>query len=119
MVVPKLASWVSALDPSDPEYEHHRLEALWTYQALDVPEPGLLQALLHSSDARVRAAATRVIPFWKTRLADPQALLAASVRDAEPRVRLEAVRGLAQIPSLQAAELAVSALDRPVDSFLE
>ncbi len=119
MVVPKLVSWVSALDRSDPEYEHHCLEALWTYQALDVPEPALLQALLHSRDSRVRAAATRVVPFWKTRLADPQALLAASVRDAEPRVRLEAIRGLAQIPSLHAAEQALSALDRPLDSFLE
>jgi len=118
-VVPKLLSWVSALDPSDPEHEHHRLEALWTYQALDVPEPGLLQALLHSRDARVRAAAARVVPFWKTRLPDSQAFLAASVLDSEPRVRLEAVRALAQITSLLSAELAGTALDRPVDSFLD
>ena len=41
-VVPGLASWVKGLDPHDPEYEHHRLEALWTYQAVDVAEPGLL-----------------------------------------------------------------------------
>ena len=45
-VVPRLASWVKGLDPKDPEYEHHRLEALWTYQAVDVAEPALLEALL-------------------------------------------------------------------------
>ena len=83
-VVPRLASWVKGLDPNDPEYEHHRLEALWTYQAVDVAEPALLAALLDSKDARVRAAATRVVPFWKTRLADPRSLLAERVSDAEP-----------------------------------
>ena len=99
-VVPRLASWVKGLDPKDPEREHHRLEALWTYQAVDVAEPGLLAALLAFEDARVRAAATRVVPFWKTRLAEPRSLLAERVIDANPRVRLEAVRGLALIPAV-------------------
>ena len=29
------------LDPKDADYEHHLLEALWTYQSLDVVEPEL------------------------------------------------------------------------------
>jgi putative heme-binding domain-containing protein len=118
-VVPRLASWVKGLDPKDPEHEHHRLEALWTYQAVNVAEPQLLKGLLHSDDARVRAAATRVVPFWKTRVADPRSLLAERVLDAEPRVRLEAVRGLALIPDISSAGLALAALDHPVDVFLE
>ena len=118
-VVPKLASWVKGLDPTDPEHERHRLEALWTYQSLDVAEPGLLEALLHSNDARVRAAATRVVPFWKARVADPRSLLAGRVNDEEPRVRLEAVRSVAQIPGVSSAGLALGALDRPIDAFLE
>jgi glucose/arabinose dehydrogenase len=36
-VVPKLEKWFVALDPGDPNFEHNRLEALWTYQALDTP----------------------------------------------------------------------------------
>ncbi len=83
-VVPRLAAWVKKLDGSDPESEHHRLEALWTYQAVDVAEPALLASLLDSKDARVRAAATRVVPFWKTRLNETRALLAPRVSDAEP-----------------------------------
>ena len=50
-VVPRLAAWVKELDASDPNSEHHRLEALWTYQAVDVAEPALLASLLDSKDA--------------------------------------------------------------------
>ena len=118
-VLAPLGAWVKALDASDPESEHHRLEALWTYQALDVVEPGLLAELLGSRDPRVRAAATRVIQFWHRRLPEPLALLARRVDDEDPRVRLEAVRVLAMIPTVQAASLAMRAVDRPVDSFLD
>ena len=81
--------------------------------------PSCSRALLHSPDARVRAAAVRVVRTGSDRLPDPVALLAERVADEHPRVRLEAVRALAQFPSLRSAELAMSALDRPVDTFLE
>jgi putative heme-binding domain-containing protein len=118
-VISKLANWVKRLDAQDPEHEHHRLEALWTYQALDVAEPALLSALSSSNDPRVRAAATRVVPFWRTRVADPRSLLAARVTDEQPRVRLEAVRSLAKIGGAVSADVALEALDRPIDTFLE
>src|SRR4051812_6579377 len=70
--LPALASWVKRLDPTEPNVEHHGLEALWTYQSLDEVEPELLAALLRSKDARVRAAATRVAGLWQARLADPR-----------------------------------------------
>ncbi len=134
--VAPLMTWTAALDPKDPEYEHHRLEALWTFQALDEHEPTLLKALLHSADPRVRAAAVRVVPHWAPPPSDPVAneelavvtavlryadvnFLAERVADEHPRVRLEAVRALAQFPSLKSAGLALSALDRPIDTFLE
>jgi putative heme-binding domain-containing protein len=124
-VLAELRDWVAALDRRDPEYEHHRLEALWTWQALELSkefhEPGieLLRALLRSPDARARAAAVRVVPQWKDRLSDPVALLGERVADENPRVRLEAVRALAQLPSPRAAQLAMTALDLPIDTFLE
>src|SRR6266481_147542 len=71
-VVPALAAWVPKPDPSDTEHEHHLLEALWTYQSLDVVEPTLLATLLQARDYHVRAAATRVLQHWHDRL--PQAL---------------------------------------------
>ncbi|MBX6313401.1 MAG: HEAT repeat domain-containing protein [Isosphaeraceae bacterium] len=114
-----LAAWVQHLDPKDPEYDHHRLETLWVHQAIAVVEPKLLTALLTSGDPRIRAAATRVVGAWSARLDDPLALLAERVRDDHPRVRLEAVRALAQIARPEAAVLALQALDQPTDRFLD
>ncbi len=118
-IIPKLASWVAGLDPKDSGSAHTRLEGLWTYQSLDVVEPNLLAGSLKSDDARVRAAAVRIVPWWKDRLSDPIALLAPLVEDENPRVRLEAVRALALVPSLQSADLAMRALDKPVDQYLD
>src|SRR5262249_16932526 len=39
-VLPALGAWVKNLDARQAENETHLLEALWTYQALDVPERG-------------------------------------------------------------------------------
>jgi putative heme-binding domain-containing protein len=119
VILPALASWVQKLDSADPNYEHHLLEALWTYQALDVVDGNLLAKLLHARDHHARAAATRIVSYWYARLPDPLQLLATQVIDPHPQVRLEAVRALGKIGSARAAELAMQALDRPVDRFLD
>jgi putative heme-binding domain-containing protein len=118
-VLPALAAWVERLDPNDPEFEQGRLEALWAYQSLDVPEPGLLERVLGSPDPRARAAGVRVLQHWADRVSHADELLARLVEDEHPRVRLEAVRALARRPSVRSAEVAMRALDRPVDRFLE
>ncbi|MBX7167650.1 MAG: HEAT repeat domain-containing protein [Pirellulales bacterium] len=118
-VIPELAAWSAALDPTTQDYEHHRLEALWTYQSLDVVEPDLLQSLLTARDPRVRAAATRVLRYWHPRISDALELLASRVGDEHPRVRLEAVRALAHVPDPRSIELALNALDAPMDRFLD
>ncbi len=46
-------------------------------------------------------------------------LLAARVQDDHPQVRLEAVRALSQIHHPQSLELALPALDRPLDTNLD
>ncbi len=118
VVVPALQTWVAAL-PADASADPHRLEALWTYQAVDQVEPKLLATLLNASDHRIRAAAVRVVAGWAARLDNPLALLAPRVADDHPQVRLEAVRALALIPSPRSASLALVALDRPLDRFLD
>lgn len=67
-VAPQLAAWVRGLDPHDPQWEHHRLEALWAYQTLDIVQPELLESLLQAKDGRARAAAIRVLAQWAPRL---------------------------------------------------
>src|SRR5262249_16400869 len=106
-VTPALTAWVAALDRRDPEAEDHRLGALWSFEALGRLETALLVELLHSPDARVRAAAVRVVPQWKHRLDDPVTLLGERAVDEHPRVRLEAVRALAEFRGARSAELAL------------
>ena len=101
------------------EFEHHRLEALWLYQSLNVVEPDLLRRMLSSPEPRARAAATRVARFWRRELDDPLALLTAQVEDEFPRTRLEALLGLSYLESESAALAALGALDRPTDYYLD
>src|SRR5207244_2861691 len=61
----------------------------------------------------------RVLGSWSMRLSQPLELLAARVADDHPQVRLEAVRALAQVPTARSVEVAMEALDRPVDHFLD
>jgi len=116
-VVPELARWVESLDRNDAGFEHHQLEALWMYQSLDVPQPVLLERVLSSSTPQARAAAVRVIPHCKAQLPAALDWLERAVADAHPRVRMEAVRALAEFPSVRAAQLALRAADAPLDQF--
>ncbi len=118
-VAAALATWVGGFDATSPAAELTRLEGLWIYQGLDIVEPKLLASLLNASDPRVRAAAVRVLAHWHARLDDPLALLEKRVVDDHPRVRLEAVRALGRISGTESARLALRALDRPMDRFLD
>ncbi len=118
-VVAALDKWVAGLDAGDSNREHHRLEALWVRQHLDAVDEGLLTELLNSENPNVRAAATRVLCYWRDGVADPLALLQARVNDEHPRVRLEAVRALSFFDSQQALDLAVESLIYEQDEYLE
>ncbi len=118
-VKPELDKWTAELDETDPQFEHHRLEALWMYQAFDIANPPLLKSVLNSSAPQARAAAVRLLPHWADRIANPVEWLSAAVKDENPRVRLEAVRSMAAMPSQRAAELALQVLHQPMDQFLD
>ena len=118
-VRPVLDAWVAKHPASNPDNEPHLLEALWTYQTLDIVEPKLLRMLLTARDGRVRAAAVRVTGAWHDRLEGVLALLEPRVADEHPQVRLEAVRALALLNSVRAAEVALRVLDRPLDEYLD
>lgn len=138
-VLPAVQKWASRQTD-----ERAQLEALWLHQAINVVNTPLLERLLEAKDGRVRAAAVRVLAFWRQRidadggsraanraiaflpageltasqLKKPMSLLAARVRDEHPRVRMEALRALSKFPNVEAAELALSAADRPLDKHL-
>jgi putative heme-binding domain-containing protein len=114
-----LGEWMSTVEAKDPQRWRHLLEALWAYQCIDHLEPRLLEQLLRCEDAKVRAAATRVIAAWHERLTGPNGLLAQQARDASPRVRLEAVLAAGHVPSPNALDAALGVLDQPMDPLLD
>ena len=93
------------------------LQALWMYQSLDVRNDALLDRVLQAKDGRIRAAGVRVLSFW-TRSSSMETY-AHLLADPFPRVRLEALRAVARVPSLRAAELVLNATDKPMDSFVD
>lgn len=108
-VLPALDRWTRARTS-----DVARLHALRIYQMFDRIPPALIEALTRSADSRVRGAAVRALP------ADADmGVLARCVADEHPRVRLEAVLALGLRGSAQAAELVLSALEKPMDPFLD
>jgi len=119
-VLSGLQTWMSALDPSDDDYEHHMLEALWLHQTHDVVNEELLQKMLTAKDHRARAAAVRVLSFWIDRADDPLERLAVAVGDEHPRVRLEGVRALSFTEGGDdAIEVALQVLEKDLDEYLQ
>src|SRR5689334_21652048 len=95
------------------------MEALWVYQYHNVVNEKLLDRMMHSPDFHDRAAATRLLTYWSDRVADPLVKLKALSNDDHPRVRLEAVRACSFITTPQAAEVALEALNHPMDQYLK
>jgi glucose/arabinose dehydrogenase/lysophospholipase L1-like esterase len=121
-VAASVPTWLANLSKTDPAYEHHVLEGLWLHQNLNVVNEKLLSEVLKSKDARARAAATRVLVLWHDRVKEPLTHLQKLVNDEHPRVRLEAVRGLAFFRGADAAkaqEIALESLAHPQDPYLE
>ena len=111
-VIAAVKKWVTQLDPADKAYEHHLLEALWVHQWHNVVDEVLLKRLLRSPDYHARAAATRVLCYWRDRVSNPLELLHVQVTDEHPRVRLEAIRACSFFKSREAAEIALEVLDK-------
>jgi glucose/arabinose dehydrogenase len=91
-VVPAVKAWVAGLDKADADYEHQRTEALWLHQWNNVVDVDLLKQVLASPEPKARAAATRVLCYWRDRVPTVLELLKKQAQDKDPRVALEAVR---------------------------
>ena len=111
-VIAATKTWVASLDSNDKAYEHHLMEALWVHQWHNVVDEELLKKMLRSPDFHARAAATRVLCYWRDRVKSPLDLLAVQAKDESPRVRLEAVRACSFFKTSKAAEVALSALEK-------
>ena len=78
--------------------------------------------MLTCPEPKARAAATRVLCYWRDQVKDPLELLRKQVNDENPRVRLEAVRALSFFDGKDAAkaqEVAMESLLLDQDYYLK
>lgn len=113
-----LTTWIKELDAADPEFEQHKLEALWVCQQLNEPDGVLLDELLGSDRIAVRAAATRVLFYWANRIEGAHDKLIAMSQDQSPRVRLEAIVSLSHFASDKTVHALLQATELPVDDYI-
>ncbi|MGN6387288.1 MAG: PVC-type heme-binding CxxCH protein, partial [Verrucomicrobiota bacterium] len=117
-VITALNQWVKQFDPNKAEDQHHLLEALWVHQWMNVVDEALLKQMLKSPEPRARAAAVRVLCYWRDRVSNPLGLLKAAANDESPKVRLQAVRAASFFNGAEAQEVAYAVLKHPMDYYL-
>src|SRR3954467_1724493 len=118
-VLSALQTWVSRLDKNDPQYEHAMMEALWVQQWHNRVDQALLRRMLRSPQPWARAAATRVLCYWRDRVPDALALVKVQANDEHAGVRLEAVRTASFFNGPEAIAVAQESKKYPQDKFLE
>jgi putative heme-binding domain-containing protein len=109
---------------TDPQTAARAFARIVKRNGVDSLSTATMKRLLEAKDARIRAASVRVLAAWAGNtpgipsLAYPGIesssaleLLSKRIADDHPRVRIEALRALARIPTARAAELALSVLD--------
>jgi putative heme-binding domain-containing protein len=112
-ILSDLQSWTAAQ-----KTDAARMEGLWMFQSIDVVDTDALKTVLASKDGHVRAAGYRVLSQWHNRVPHAFDLFAAGTKDQFLRARLEAVRAIAQFPTVRSAELILDALGTK-DAFLD
>lgn len=118
-VMPVLKAWIEGLDKTAADYWHVLLEVAWTREALNRFSPGLWRVLYSSPDARVRAAALRILSHRWRELPDALEMLKKGIADENAQVRLWALAVLSDMRQPQAFEVALRALDSPMDENLD
>jgi mono/diheme cytochrome c family protein/glucose/arabinose dehydrogenase len=117
-VIAAVKSWVTALDPAAPRYEHHLAEALWAIWAqrsIDLP---LLEKCLAAKEPKARAAAVNVLRFTWQKVPNYGALLSKAAGDPEPLVRLQALVAASWMVNTEGAKAALEVLKSPISKWM-
>ena len=76
-----------------------------------------MERLLNAGDSEARCYGVRMIGNWAHEIDDAPELLERFIRDDHPRVRLEAIVAATYVGTPRAMEIAIQALDAPMDRF--
>jgi putative heme-binding domain-containing protein len=117
-VIAATKKWIEGIDLKYVDYEHLVLEGLWVHQQHNVVDADLLKRVLKSNDFRARAAAARVLCYWRDRVTDALELFKTLAADESPRVRLEAIRAASFFTEAEAVEIPLIAENKPMDDYI-
>src|SRR5206468_4490601 len=118
-VIGAVQKWSRQFSPKKMADQHPLTEALWVHQWHNIINESLLRQVLQSPDAHARAAAVRVLCYWRDRVKAPLELLRAAANDSSPRVRLEAVRAASFFEGTEALDVAYETQKYDNDYYLD
>ena len=118
-VVAGVKTWLAKIPGLDSNSIHLRLEGLWLYQTHNVVEESLLRELLTCPEPRARAAATRVLCYWRDQVPEVNTLMKTQLNDKHPRVRIEAVRACSYLKAADMQEAVLDVLNYELDDELQ
>ena len=113
-----LDQWIKNLDPNDPRFRHHQVEALWTYRNVEQSNIKLLAELLQCDNHNARAAAARQLRHWYSLTDSGDAMLNKAAQDENGLVRLEAAIACSYIGTKNAFEALKVVTSKPNDKHL-
>lgn len=118
-VLEPLKGWIAGLDLSQESDAHALLEAAWVREGLNAFSPELWRQLWNAKDARVKAAALRILQHRWQEVEGVEEVLSQGIQDEDAQVRLWAMAVCATIRKPAMVEIALQALDRPMDEPLD
>ncbi|MFK7934696.1 MAG: c-type cytochrome, partial [Saprospiraceae bacterium] len=116
-VLNELQTWITDLDSTDTNYEHHLLEGLWVSWGLNQVDENLLAKLLTTNDFRVRSAAVQILRYTGQQVENQLVLLQNAVADEHPRVRLTAQVAASWLPKEQGLSILAEAEKQNLDKW--
>ena len=117
VVLPAVKAWVASLKRSDPDYDRHRAEALWTTWGQNQVDADLLKACLDAKTPELRAAAVYVLRYAFRQIPSAPALFMKAAKDKDERVRLSALVAASWLDNALGARVALTALQLPSDHW--
>lgn len=94
-------------------------EAMWVQESFRQIDPQLIARIMASDNFNARAAAVQTVSNEQARFEGALEIFKKAIHDPHPRVRLEAVRGLSYVQTTEALEIALQAVQMPMDYWID
>lgn len=118
-VLEPLKGWMEKLDLAVEADRHALLESMWVREGVNAFSPAHWRQLWAVEDPRARAAALRILTHRWRELEGVDEVVSEGIKNADAQVRLWALSVCATIRRAPFVEIALRALDQPMDESLD